>query len=81
MMGVPAWKYAMTTEYFVVGGRARGGVEWWKQADRSVEMQHPKGFPRLNSRAVDHLSLQKFMQGNKTKGTPQTVASVYVRER
>lgn len=63
------------------GGRARGGVEWWKQADRSVEMQHPKGFPRLNSRAVDHLSLQKFMQGNKIKGTPQTVASVYVRER
>lgn len=43
-------------------------------------MQHPKGFNRLNSRAVDHLSFQKFLQGNKIKGTPQTVASVYVRE-
>lgn len=81
-MGVPAWKYSVKTEYLVVVGEEEeeqsGGS---RLVIPGMELQHSEGFHRLNSTAVDHLSLQKLLQGNKIKGTPQTVASVYVRER
>lgn len=52
-----------------------------RQIVSSMKMQHPKGFNRLNRRAADHLSFQKFLQENKIKGKPPTVANDYVRER